>query len=557
MPANRPNHRPAAGGLLMANPRRPLAALALALLIIGGCIPAVSADEIYNRTFAEIADTTIESPDMGVSTGGKLPGIYISDVNAIASKTTLRQVEADIYAGQIYGTAAALPTYHWDNAPLNIGGNTVGYADLGFFKFVDGTTTKIRLYAWVHELDVSGYTGSQKVYFNLAGYEHSDFTVTNGNTPPGSELDIRFCATGTTVAQHRGWAILWDSWENTVIVENSTQNDIEFYSIDVKRNIDGKSNPSVCGLYTTLGYYLDTNYPNSGTNDIHFDHIQSNFFPMTMSIKNLLTGTWHNDTISLGGSVNPIPGAATVNIYIQNSQNGNLISNANLAVLASTNGNEIEIINTTVQSGVASFTLQKTGGGQPNPDYYRAVATVPGYSQIVENHSFTLNGPHDVIIEMRPDSGGPTDPENTYLEFYVRDLNANSIPAASIQCNNQIKTTNSAGYAIFEVGKNATYPYKVSKAGYVTIEGTATVEALPRYVVNVVLGPGSVPTYTPTPDPSTGETPGATPTPDTRTNEEKGQAVIDMIADFAEPIALLAIVATVFGLMQMMMPRRR
>ena len=247
------------------------------------------------------------------------------------------------------------------------------------------------------------------------------------------------------------------------------------------------------------------------------------------------------------------PGVLT--IYVKSSQTGALLANANLAILASAGGTEVEIINATLPGGTGTYTLQPTGGGSPNPDYYRAVATVPGFSQIIENHSFTLSGPHDVIIEMRPDSGGPLDPERAYLEFYVRDLNANPIPAASIQCNNQIKQTNSAGYAVFEVAKNASHPWIAKRANYVTIEGTATTGPNPRYVVNVVLGPGTVPTYTPTPGP--GETPGATPTPDTRTNEQKGQAIIDLIADFAEPIALLAIVATVFGLMQMMMPRRR
>ncbi|MDD4488590.1 MAG: hypothetical protein PHD34_07935, partial [Methanothrix soehngenii] len=217
-----------------------------------------------------------------------------------------------------------------------------------------------------------------------------------------------------------------------------------------------------------------------------------------------------------------------------------------------------EVVNATPPGGTATYTRQPTGGGLPNPDYYRAVATVPGFTQIVENHSFTLNGPHDVIIEMRPDSGGPTDPDRAYLEFYVRDLHANGIPSASVQCAGMIRQTNSAGYLVIEVAKNATYPYKVTKSGYVTIEGTATVADGPRYVANVVLGPGTVPTYTPTPGP--GETPGgpgATPTPDTRTNEQKGQAIIDLIADFAEPIAILAILATIFGLMKMMTPGRR
>lgn len=256
------------------------------------------------------------------------------------------------------------------------------------------------------------------------------------------------------------------------------------------------------------------------------------------------------------GGAAPVAGSVTV--YVQNSQTGALLANANLAILAAAGGTETEIISTTLPGGTATYTLQPTGGGSPNPDYYRAVATVPGYTQIVENHSFTLNGPHDVIIEMRPDTGGPLDPDRAYLEFYVRDIHANPISSASVQCDGRIKTTNSQGYAVFEVAKNATYPYTVSKSGYMTIQGSAIVVDGPRYVANVVLGPGTVPTYTPTLGP--GETPGgpgATPTPDTRTNEQKGQAIIDLIADFAEPIALLAIVATVFGLMQMMMPRRR
>ena len=109
--------------------------------------------------------------------------------------------------------------------------------------------------------------------------------------------------------------------------------------------------------------------------------------------------------------------------------------------------------------------------------------------------------------------------------------------------------------AIFEVGKNATYPYKVSKAGYVTIEGTATVEALPRYVANIVLGPGTVPTHTPTLAP--GETPtvpGATPTlppgriisdDDRRRSENQ---IIDMIYVFGVPIAIFALIGTLMYL---------
>ena len=290
-------------------------------------------------------------------------------------------------------------------------------------------------------------------------------------------------------------------------------------------------------------------YTDSSVNDVFIPVVQD-------SVKNITlvspTRTYI-ETLSSGGT-------EQVTVYVQNSQTGALLANAHLSILAAAGDPPelVEVVNATLPGGVGTYTLQPTGPANPNPRYYKAIATVPGYTQIVENHSFTLAGPHDVIIEMRPDSGGPTDPEKCYLEFYVRDFSANGIAGASVQCNNRIKQTNSKGYAVFEVAKNGTYPYKASKSGYVTIEGTATVADGPRYTANVVLGPGTVPTHTPTLGP--GETPGgpgATPTPDTRTNEQKGQAIIDLIADFAEPIAILAILATIFGLMKMMTPGRR
>jgi len=299
-----------------------------------------------------------------------------------------------------------------------------------------------------------------------------------------------------------------------------------------------------------------------GTSDVQYV-IPESEYPFSVSIYNSQNDKWYNSTYGEASpGEDPIaPGEdASVTAYVQNSQTGALLANAHLSILAAAGDPPelYEVVNATLPSGTGTYTLQPTGPTNPNPRYYKAVATVPGFSQIIENHSFTLNGPHDVIIEMRPDSGGPADPERAYLEFYVRDFAANPIPSASVQCGGRILQTNSAGYAVFEVAKNASHPWIAKKSGYVTIEGTATTGPNPRYVVNVVLGPGTVPTYTPTSGP--GETPGgpgATPTPDTRTNEQKGQEVIDLIADFALPIAILAILATLSGLLSMMMPRRR
>ncbi len=219
-------------------------------------------------------------------------------------------------------------------------------------------------------------------------------------------------------------------------------------------------------------------------------------------------GIWYNR--SFPAATSPV----TVTVYIQNSQTGALLANSHLSILAAAGDPPelIEVVNATLPGGSGSYTLQPTGPTNPNPRYYKAVATVPGFSQIIDNHSFTLQptGPHDVIIEMRPDTGGPANPENSFVDVYVRDIAGNPIPSATVQLGSPIRTTNVNGYVVFEVAKNNTYQYKVSKSGYVSIEGTATVGDDPRYPVNVVLGAGTVPTHTQTPGPGG---PGATPTP--------------------------------------------
>lgn len=253
--------------------------------------------------------------------------------------------------------------------------------------------------------------------------------------------------------------------------------------------------------------------------------------------------------------------SAPVTIYVQNSQTGALIANARVAIHAAAGDPPTltEVVNQTLPAGVGTFTLQKTGPANPYPRYYRVFATAPGYSQIIENHSFVVTGNYDVIVEMRPDAGGPANPNNSFVDVYVRDINANPLPSATVQLGSQIRYTNAAGYVVFEVEKNRTYTCSATKSGYVTIEAPLTVGSDDRYPVNIVLGATSLPTYTPTPgpgDPTGGATPGATITPDTRSNEEKAQAAVDNIYNFIEPLTGLACLCVFFGLLKLMTRRR-
>ena len=304
-------------------------------------------------------------------------------------------------------------------------------------------------------------------------------------------------------------------------------------------------------IYIETPNYNFTNNPPSN-DDFTVTLVPHTDRPYLVSVKNPTTSKYFNYTVNLDGLIEEPgepgdPGTFPVNIYVKSSQTGALLADAHIVVQDTTTDPWTEVVNQTLPSGHGTFSLAKDPG--LHLTQYRIGATVPGYQQVVPALFFRVTGPTNVVVEMEPLEGGPVNEDNTFLEFYVRDLNANSISNAQVFVDGKMRWTNAAGYTQFEVAKNASYPYSVSKSGYVTIEGTATVADGPRYVVNVVLGPKEIPTNPPATDPGG---PGATPTPDLRTNEEKGQAVIDMLADNAEGLGALALICLMFGLLKLM-----
>lgn len=523
-------------------PRRFLITLALVVLLIAATVMTVSAEEIR----IDITDERVESVSHTVGNGGisllttnHLGGISVAEISTFRNPHSLIW-----FVGE--GTINLKNPYVYAETVLaeyTYGETNIGSGYLSYYLDVDGTNSYIVVVfdSWNASV-IGGDTGAGYIgiSYNTSDWNVESFYYIYPQHPNGPAW-LQFPGTYTLNSKL--------SFHNVITLRNQTT---ETYNITVQKQFETSDiTRSIIKSVNKTNPYIDV----SSNQNIYLS-VPIDDAPYEVATYYPPMDQWYNRSIN-PSTVNgdpvdpddPAPDSGRVTVFIQNSQTGALLANANLAILASAGGTEVEIINATLPGGTATYTLQPTGGGIPNPDYYRAVATVPGYSQIIENHSFTLNGPHDVIIEMRPDTGGPLDPDRAYLEFYVRDFSANGIAGASVQCNNQIKQTNSKGYAVFEVAKNATYPYVVKKSGYVTIEGTATVADGPRYVANVVLGPGTVPTYTPTPGPGG---PGATPTPDRRSNEEKGQAVINMVADNAEGIGALALVCLIMGLLKLM-----
>lgn len=259
--------------------------------------------------------------------------------------------------------------------------------------------------------------------------------------------------------------------------------------------------------------------------------------PIYLNITNLNGEYFYRELLLPETPITPTPTATedhAVTVYIKNSQTGALIANSNVVIDALVNGEYYPVANETEPSGIFSITLQPTGGGQPNPDSYRLIATADGYNNPMPVINFTVTDSKKYIYcYLDPISGGPDNENNTFIDFYVRDLSANPVSGATVKFDKYILITNSQGYTVFEVNKNATYTYTVSKSGYGPVTGNANIGANDRYIINAVIGPSVTPT-TPTAIPTDTQT-GPTPTLTAPT----GEPVNNLLEWFAAHFGML------------------
>lgn len=332
----------------------------------------------------------------------------------------------------------------------------------------------------------------------------------------------------------------------------------EILDVEIHRSVAGTQYGSVIKIFSsnqTEPYFID----NTATSVVR-THLPPSEAPFVVEIYSPSTDKTYTTTI-YGDSPTPTdpgdPSRVMVHIIAQDARNENLLLDA--AVEVRDQYDAVVAAGTTSPEGwmVFEYDLPDTLTDEDFDRYYTVSVSLPGWTQKVTNFkfypAFIPRSGDWIRVEMLPDTDGPADPEKTYIMFFVRDIHANPLERASIEIAGQYWHTNSAGHVAVEVPKNSTTAYTVRKTGHVSISGSAAVGAEGSYVVNIALGP-ALPDRTPGP----GDDPGATPPPrDTRTNEEKGKAVIDLIADNAELIATLAILAAVMGLINLIMPGRR
>ncbi len=372
-------------------------------------------------------------------------------------------------------------------------------------------------------------------------------TISNGVHETNETHNIRpqFSLRGPAVAVSYA---SWIEWKNHIVIEKNLYE----YVVELFRTIEGipykssiqiAKNGEIVYMSTKTGEYSTYAYPHDQIDEITVTNPNGRSFVYPLG--------------DAGGADPADPSRVMVHIIAQDARNENLLLGA--AVEVRDQYDAVVATGTTSPNGWLAFEydLPATLADEDFQRYYTVNITLPGWTQKVTNYkfypAFIPRSGDWIRVEMLPDTDGPADPEKTYIMFFVRDIHSNPLERASIEIAGNFWHTNSAGHVAVEVPKNSTTAYTVRKTGHVSISGSAAVGAEGSYVVNIALGP-ALPDRTPGP----GDDPGATPPPrDTRTNEEKGKAVIDLLADNAELIATLAILAAVMGLINLIMPGRR
>lgn len=470
------------------------------LLIVGLLIPAVSA---YEQTFTE--RNTIYGY-------GELSGtVYSRNFTSLLVKDILglQGLDAYAYVNPIIDLTNSQKKYFTNNQyghtsiTGTIGADTIftGLIAYNSNLYPDGSLKEVIFFIEFDNIDIKSYTGEQTItlnwnqdlvppgqaqgssywdYLENANDRFTEYPIAIGATPSSYKYKFN--------GKHMYHGI--DNWYNTVKI---TENDLD-YTVDFIRG----NNPSWAEINDADTGFLVYSSPYT-TDDV------------TFKVKKLLitSGKINVSVVSHNGNAYNLfypPSAPSedsdITVYIKNSQTGALIANSNIVIDALVNGEYYPVANTTEPSGIFTITLQQTGGGQPNPDSYRLIATADGYNNPMPVINFTVTDSKKYIYcYLDPIAGGPENENNTFIDFYVRDLSANPVSAATVKFGKYTLITNSHGYTVFEVPKNTDYTYTVSKSGYGPVTGNANIGANDRYIINAVIGPAVTPTK-PTPIPT-------------------------------------------------------
>lgn len=480
--------------------------VALAVLIISAAAPAVSAEEIYNETY-----TVFQPGDYTRTFDTQLAGDSRVDSFVIYPPNTFDGVTIKTIIGQFDGAPSSSGS-NSDSCVFKYNGEVIGTGECGYFYYTvsgakwlqiwvavdDGlelpsTSSKIRITIHPDNKPLTDVMPTLKAFKGSpsSGTPYAAFTSSLGNT---------VCYSASTQKSTITYMVDWKT--NLVLNKHGSFTDVVVTSYGPNSNIEVRKASDDTLIYSKIGIVNDST------------GVYNDFFPIITRVRPQTLDTSFIRTHSLDDPDDPDdpedPDNTTLTVYVKNSQTGALIANSRIVIDALVDGEYYNVVNRTEPSGIFSITLQPTGGGQPNPDGYRLIATADGYNNPMPEINFTVDDYKlSLYCLLDPIAGGPVNENKTFIDFFVRDMSSNPISGATVKFGKYTLITNSQGYTVFEVDKNNNYSWTVSKSGYGPLTGNAVIGDAPRHTINTVLAPIVTPTTT-TPIPTS---PPISPTP--------------------------------------------
>ena len=460
--------------------------VALTVLLIAAAFPAVSAETIIDEHIAISGDASQIFDHTAKTTSTRNYAYNTIKIREISLYDNLNYIAYQFKVDSAYNVLQYLPegnnaiTYTIDGVVKS------GNIHVSYQKNYLGSVIAVDYVIFLYDWDNADMSGPKSVKLNK-----SLISCRSWCSPSESQLYSMPAYLSDTYGgdfpsmPYNCIIAAYSPWETHLIVSDY---DNLMYEVRLTRVFDGE-------FYVSTLRAIDgddvISYVNGDLTDIHTYIKKSDV--VKFEIEDLKSNIY-TYPITSGGS-GPTKSIATV--YVQNSQTGALLANAHINISASVNGTLHEVVNKTIPSGIYSIELQPTGGGMPNPDFYRLITTVEGYNSIMPHIDFEVDGATTIYAYLDPTGGAPEDENNTFIDFFVRDLSANPISGATVNFGGYTLITNSAGYTIFEVDKNNTYSWTVSKSGYGSVTGNAVIGSSARHTINSVIAPAVTPT-TPT-----------------------------------------------------------
>ncbi len=218
--------------------------------------------------------------------------------------------------------------------------------------------------------------------------------------------------------------------------------------------------------------------------------------------------------------------------------------------------NNTEWYNVTANTGILAVDF--TGASLQYPvtlgEVILVAADADGYAGTAANVTVLYDG-YVADIHLNPVGTIPGASNSTVVFHVVSNSNSQSLENVMISLSNssylysQTHWTNAAGSATFAELPVGVFQWGTYKAGYQS--ATAYVATAGGVITEVdvsLVAIGATPT--PTGVPTTGATAGVTP--DTRTAAQKDAAMMDLIRQYGPDLVMLAIIATVIGLIKIM-----